>query len=66
MARGWKGIKSPVQFCPTSGKTMFDKKGATTAANYRYQEDHTALRIYPCPFCRAWHLTSRINQQRKK
>lgn len=56
--RKWRGFKTPVQYCPESGKVMYDKKGAATAANARRHESHERLRIYPCPACRTWHLTS--------
>lgn len=52
--------KSPVQYCATSGKVMYDKRGAVTSANHRFEEDHTRLRVYPCPSCNAWHLTSQF------
>lgn len=45
--------------CFTSGKISFDKKGAQTAANKRWAEDHVQLRIYECR-CGGWHLTSRL------
>lgn len=56
--RGGKPYKTPVSYCPLSGKVMFDKKGAQTAANERLRKDHEELRIYPCPTCNHWHLTS--------
>lgn len=50
----------PKEYCETSGKVMFSKKDAATAANKRFKEDHEELRIYPCPYCSHWHLTSRV------
>lgn len=49
-------MRTKVEYC--KGKTKFDKKTATTAKNARMKEDHVALRIYPCPKCNGWHLTS--------
>ena len=40
-------------------KTRYDKKGALTAKNKRYRDEHTKLRIYECPICYGWHLTSK-------
>jgi hypothetical protein len=60
----WGG-KSPVKFCPTSGKTIFDKRGAQTAKNSRWKEEHKELRIYNCPDCNGFHLTSRIYKNKK-
>lgn len=59
--KAWKGhkpYKLPVTYCHDSDKVMFDKKGARTAANDRFRREHEALRIYPCPACKCWHLTS--------
>jgi hypothetical protein len=45
-----------------------DKKSATTAANLQLRihngRHHGAkdLRVYPCPFCRGWHMTSRMSE----
>lgn len=43
-----------------SGKVAYDKKGAQSAKNLRYKQDHVQLRIYSCPKCNMWHLTSKI------
>lgn len=40
------------------GKHAYDKKGAITASNRRYAEDHQRLRIYPCGD--HWHLTKQL------
>lgn len=39
------------------GKVCYDKKTAVTAANKRYKDDHTKLRVYECLDCSYWHLT---------
>ena len=41
-----------------SGKRAYDKRGAITAVNNRFREDHVRLRIYPCH--NHWHLTSEL------
>lgn len=51
------GWKVPVRYC--EGKVCFDKRGAETAANKRWNEDRVELRIYACPNCRFWHLTKK-------
>lgn len=53
------GYITPINHCPETGKPCYDKKTAVTAKNQRWDEDHIKLRIYPCPHCRAWHLTSK-------
>lgn len=64
--KAWKGgyaVKVPAKYCFASGKVCYDKKGAQTAANARMDEAHEVLRIYPCPNCHTWHLTStRVNK----
>ncbi len=40
-------------------KKPYDKKGAQTIRNFLYQKEHKELKIYPCPICKKWHLTSR-------
>lgn len=52
-----------------NGKVIYDKKGAVSAKNRRYNEDHVALRIYECPGNRHWHLTHTDpfrNEKRRK
>ena len=44
-----------IEYC--NGKVIYDKRGATTAKNKRYDEDHIKLRTYQCPECGGWHLT---------
>lgn len=45
----------PIPRC--NGKVSYDKKGAITAKNRRWDEDHVALRVYQCMGTH-WHLTS--------
>ena len=59
------GSKQPRDRCEKTGKVKFDKKNAQTAKNKRYNEDHVGLRIYPCPFCDGWHLTSQEKLKKK-
>jgi hypothetical protein len=50
-----------------NGKVRYDKRGAVTAKNHRWEVAHIALRIYECPECRGWHLTStRVWVDRRK
>lgn len=53
-------MKAPTRYCNTTGKVMFDKRGAQSAANYRFDRDRVILRIYACHYCNSWHLTSRV------
>lgn len=44
-------------------KVSYDKKGAQTALNniknrYKKFKQRKENRIYHCPFCNGWHLTS--------
>ena len=41
-----------------NGKVVYDKRGALTAKNRRWNEGHVKLRIYECPNNNHWHLTS--------
>ena len=54
--------KPPINFCVISGKACYDKKGAVTAANKRWDDAYVKLRVYPCPDCNWWHLSSRVNR----
>lgn len=47
------------------GKPVYDKRAAQTAKNKRMDEGHVRLRIYNCPFCNGWHLTSQVNEKSK-
>lgn len=42
-------------------KKGYGKKTAQTVKNKRAKEG-VELRIYPCPFCRAWHLTHKVKK----
>ena len=46
--------------CAASGKSMLSKRDAVTAKNYREDRGSEPLRIYPCPDCGHWHLTSSV------
>lgn len=61
----WLGYKQPSERCIVSGKVIYDKKGAQSSKNSRFDADHVPLRIYPCPHCSGWHLTS-LNPHRKE
>jgi len=52
------GVREDNEYCPTTKKTCFDKRGAITARNARLKESHEKLRVYSCSFCGFWHLTS--------
>lgn len=45
------------------GKICYDKKGAVTSKNLRFKKEHVVLRIYNCPICKMWHLTSLVDQE---
>lgn len=53
----YKGKIAPIKYCKT-GKPIYDKKTAITAKNKRYRDAHEKLRIYHCPECNGWHLSS--------
>ena len=57
-------MKLPIEYC-TTGKVKFDKRGAQTARNKRFEEAHIKLRIYHCPECNWWHLTSHTNELKR-
>lgn len=46
-----------MEYCEKSGKPSYDKKGALSAKNKRFKEEHVKLRVYLCPHCDGWHLT---------
>ena len=39
-------------------KEKFDKKSAKTVLNHCKKEHRKECRIYECPECKCWHLTS--------
>ena len=50
-----------VHRCPATGKPRcYDKRGAMTAINWRWNHDRVKLRAYPCRHCNHWHLTSQV------
>jgi len=51
------------EYC-ANGKVSYDKKAAQTAKNRRWNEEHVELRIYQCPECNLWHLTSDLRDKR--
>lgn len=63
--KGWNGYREERAFCPATGKACYDKRGAITAANLRFREDHQVLRPYSCATCGAWHLTKQIVRDRE-
>lgn len=63
MGKSWTkrfGRPTQNQKCRWTGKSMFDKRGAQTAKNALEYEQGVRLRIYVCPNCGKWHLTSRV------
>lgn len=42
----------------SSGKRVLDKKTAITAANASLKEFHNKMKVYQCPECNYWHLSS--------
>jgi hypothetical protein len=56
------GLPLDLGRCNVSGKIKYDKRGAQTAKNKRWCDERIELRIYNCPHCNYWHLTSLINK----
>ena len=54
-----KYFADEIKYC--HGKVPYDKRGAITAANKRWQQDHIKLRIYQCGD--HWHLTKQVHAQ---
>jgi hypothetical protein len=51
-------------YCQAHGKNSYDKRGAEEVRNAAWRERKAALRIYECPDCGAWHVTSRDAEER--
>lgn len=54
--------------CKKTGKAIFDKKTAISQRNWlekkgKNRKSVGQLRIYQCPFCDWWHLTSRKHEK---
>jgi hypothetical protein len=58
MSRQLRPIRPPVSYC--GKKVRYDKKGAVSAKNLRYEQSHVKLRIYEHAECGGWHLTSKL------
>lgn len=56
-------VRSNMRWC--KGKPQYDKKSAISAKNKRFRQDHTELRVYHCPSCNFWHLTSQLEKYEK-
>ena len=50
-------MKIELGYC--MGKKKYHKRDAETARNFRIQDGEEFLRIYQCPYCNFWHLTSK-------
>lgn len=64
MRKTWNGNDGTIEYC--NGKVSYDKKTAVTAANRRFRESHTKLRVYNCPDCGKWHLTHVMHYGERK
>lgn len=53
-------------YCDAHQKNGYDKRGAETVRNKRWNEDREVLRIYPCPECGLWHVTSKARPPKGK
>lgn len=62
MKRPKKNFK--IQKFNCQNKNRYDKKGAISARNLFWRKQHKELRIYHCPICNHWHLTSLIYERR--
>ena len=60
-SRGY--VRAEQRKCWKTGKIAFSKRDAVTAKNFREHDGSDELRIYPCPFCRGWHLTSQLHNK---
>ena len=53
-------LGDPREYSMCLSKERYETKGAAlAAANRRLMYDAPQLRVYNCPFCRGWHLTSK-------
>ncbi len=59
-------MKVPRVYCDEHGKNCYDKRGAETARNKRWKEDHVRLRMYNCPDCGEWHLSEDTDEPPRK
>ena len=57
-----KRFRVRLDYC--KGKPSYDKKGALTAKNKRWIDDRIRLRVYHCPDCNLWHLTSLLKPRK--
>lgn len=59
LGKKMKKWQTPIAYCKLSGKIAHDKKGAQTARNAARKWRGAECKIYPCPYCHFWHLTSK-------
>ena len=52
----YKTIK--VEKCQKSGKRILDKRGAQTAINSAMNLQHKEMKMYVCPDCHGYHLST--------
>jgi hypothetical protein len=52
---------TPKTRCETTGKTMYRSKAhALSATLNRASKGGQPLRVYKCPDCTSWHMTSKV------
>ena len=54
----------PAKRCTVCNKICYSKKMCETVANKDWKDRGTELRIYQCPDCNYWHLTSSLNSKK--